>query len=331
LVQLFWYKVRSSLVLTYNNFNTTTMEKDTFIKTNPKKQNTLILKGVTKKQIGLLKEKKLPIAMALGLLGGVGSQYAFMSATGRIVPVEDEPTIDELDDNTENNEECFDFEVPTNIEFSDTVNDEMSFAEAYKAARADVGDSGFYNWRGSSYHTLSKEEWDALSDEEKQQFFDKIQEHSDFDNGEYNKIDEPIIEEDVIEDDKEEVIDDKKEDVIDKKEEEVIEEEIIDKKDDNWEENIPDEISYDDIIYDEMDITEDTNAKDDVFVTLDEIGETDDILEGLNDGTASEEADGIAGGDTYNPEDYESNNSDDDSSDDDDLDYDDDFADDLVS
>lgn len=273
------------------------MAKKTLIKgvTPSNKKNTITYKGVTKKQISLLKEKKMPFAAALGLIAGIGSQYAFLSATGKIVETEEIETDETIE------EETFDFEVPMNIEFSDVVTEDMSFGEAFKTARADTDGAGFFNWHGNTYHTLNKEEWDALSEAEKQEFYDKIKEHSDFDNAEANKI--------VDEDTEVEIIDE---------EVEIIEEEEIDED----VEPVTDDITYDDIIYENEDI--DTNEKLDEFVTVDEIGETVEIIEGLNDGEATEDAEGIDGGVEYVEDSFDTDL-------DSDVEYDDDFGDDLIS
>jgi hypothetical protein len=79
----------------------------------------------------------MPFTTALGLIAGIASQYAFLSATGKIVET------DEIDENENENEEKFDFEVPTTIEFSDVVTDDMSFGDAFNAARSYTDDSGF--------------------------------------------------------------------------------------------------------------------------------------------------------------------------------------------
>ncbi len=286
------------------------MEKKTLIKgasnSQPPKKNTIKFKGVTRKQIDLLKEKKLPLAAALGLIAGIGSQYAFLSATGKIVEN------DEIETAETETEETFDFEVPTNIEFSDAVTEDMSFGEAFKTARADTDGSGFFNWHGNTYHTLNKEEWDALSDEEKQEFYDKIKEHSDFDNGDYNKIDKDEIDPDIDEDDDK---DDEDKDDVDK-----------DDENDDGNEDVTDEIGYEDIVFEDENDYKESNTASEEFVTVDEIGDTVDIIEGLNDGEATEEAEGIDGGAAYVENDFE------DTSDvDSDLEYDDDFGDDLIS
>ena len=286
------------------------MDKKTLIKgasnSQPPKKNTIKFKGVTRKQIDLLKEKKLPLAAALGLIAGIGSQYAFLSATGKIVEN------DEIETEGTETEETFDFEVPTNIEFSDAVTEDMSFGEAFKTARADTDGSGFFNWHGNTYHTLNKEEWDALSDEEKQEFYDKIKEHSDFDNGDYNKIDKDEIDPDIDEDDDK---DDEDKDDVDK-----------DDENDDGNDDVTDEIGYEDIVFEDENDYKDSNTASEEFVTVDEIGDTVDIIEGLNDGEATEEAEGIDGGAAYVENDFE------DTSDvDSDLEYDDDFGDDLIS
>ena len=45
-----------------------------------------------------------------------------------------------------------------------------SFSEAFAEARAEVGPGGVFHWRGGVYGTYTKEEWDAMSDQEKHEF-----------------------------------------------------------------------------------------------------------------------------------------------------------------
>ena len=54
------------------------------------------------------------------------------------------------------------------------VNDEMSFGEAFSAARAEVGSGGVFEWNGKLYNTFTAEEWEAMSSEEKSDFQDRI-------------------------------------------------------------------------------------------------------------------------------------------------------------
>lgn len=52
------------------------------------------------------------------------------------------------------------------------VNDNMSFEDAFASAREDVGPGGVFYWHGGIYGTYYKEEWDAMSAEEKSEFGD---------------------------------------------------------------------------------------------------------------------------------------------------------------
>lgn len=62
------------------------------------------------------------------------------------------------------------------IEEATGVNDEMSFNEAFAAARAEVGSGGIFEWHGSKYNTFTAEEWNAMSNEEKIDFQNSVYE-----------------------------------------------------------------------------------------------------------------------------------------------------------
>ena len=53
------------------------------------------------------------------------------------------------------------------VEVATTVNDEMSFSQAFGAARAEVGSGGAFEWRGNVYSTYTVEEWNGMSAEER--------------------------------------------------------------------------------------------------------------------------------------------------------------------
>lgn len=48
----------------------------------------------------------------------------------------------------------------------DSVNDEMSFGEAFAAARAELGAGGVFEWRGNLYGTYTADEWNELHPED---------------------------------------------------------------------------------------------------------------------------------------------------------------------
>lgn len=49
-----------------------------------------------------------------------------------------------------------------------------SFSQAFAEARAEVGPGGVFHWRGGIYNTYTKEEWDAMSAEEKHEFAENV-------------------------------------------------------------------------------------------------------------------------------------------------------------
>lgn len=53
------------------------------------------------------------------------------------------------------------------VEVATTVNDAMSFSQAFGAARAEVGAGGAFEWRGNVYSTYTAEEWNGMSTEER--------------------------------------------------------------------------------------------------------------------------------------------------------------------
>lgn len=80
----------------------------------------------------------------------------------------------------ENNEDCEDVVLETSLPFSETVSDEMDFQEAFSTAREELGAGGFFNWKGNSYNTYYKEEWEEMSSEEQLAYGSNVQSHSLF-------------------------------------------------------------------------------------------------------------------------------------------------------
>lgn len=57
--------------------------------------------------------------------------------------------------------------VDDQVQVATSVSDDMSFGEAFAAARAEVGSGGCFEWRGNIYSTYTAEEWNAMSAEER--------------------------------------------------------------------------------------------------------------------------------------------------------------------
>jgi hypothetical protein len=229
---------------------------------NRSQKRKFLIRGVSKKQLQQIKNGKLPLSFFIGFVSGIN-----ISA---FIPNGSDKSSANIDEDNENNsedlkedttEECIDIEIPTTMEFASGINDEMSFKEAYEAARNEVGDEGFFNWKGNSYHTLTKEEWDSLSEEDRALISERIQENSSF---EFTKV----IDDEMNENSDEFEFD---EDDNENEDEEIQDDEEIE------------EITIDDLIPDEGD------NEDYEYVELDDFAETDDIIAGLNDGEAEED------------------------------------------
>lgn len=62
--------------------------------------------------------------------------------------------------------------VDNQIQVASTVNDDMSFGEAFAAARAEVGPGGCFEWHGNIYSTYLAEEWNSMTDEQRAEYSD---------------------------------------------------------------------------------------------------------------------------------------------------------------
>lgn len=56
------------------------------------------------------------------------------------------------------------------MQMATSVNDDMSFSEAFAAARAEVHAGGMFEWHGNVYGTYYGNEWDALSPDQQSAF-----------------------------------------------------------------------------------------------------------------------------------------------------------------
>lgn len=54
------------------------------------------------------------------------------------------------------------------------TNDDMSFGDAFAAARAEVGSGGVFHWHGGIYNTYTVEEWNAMTEAERNEFANSV-------------------------------------------------------------------------------------------------------------------------------------------------------------
>ena len=111
--------------------------------------------------------KQVTLGGVSGILMGAGLMYA-----GQASAQESEP------------EKAPEVQAPEAGETSHTlenglkvaaVNDDLSFGEAFAAARAEVGLGGVFHWHGGIYNTYTVDEWNAMTIDQKHDFAQQVQ------------------------------------------------------------------------------------------------------------------------------------------------------------
>lgn len=62
--------------------------------------------------------------------------------------------------------------VDDEVQVATTVNDDMSFGDAFAAARSEVGPGGVFEWHGQIYATYTAEEWGGMTAEQRSEYGD---------------------------------------------------------------------------------------------------------------------------------------------------------------
>lgn len=134
----------------------------------PEKKGRIIIKNLDEDQKKQILSKGG--TALLGLLGGAAS-FSLMSFV-------DESDFDLINSESDIIEVEEEIEEPiiiyTEAPFAESVSDDMSFSEAYQSARAEVGAGGIFEWKGNTYNTYTKDEWDSLTEEDRQDYLSSI-------------------------------------------------------------------------------------------------------------------------------------------------------------
>ena len=121
--------------------------------------------------------------------------------------------------------------VPETCAIASKVNDDMTFSQAFAAARSEVGPGGVFEWHGHLYGTYYKTEWDAMSDEQKADYWEAVSEvhieNSSADEASDDTAEAAVAAEDAVEEEEVIVPDDEEEGYIEVEAEEEDAEEII--------------------------------------------------------------------------------------------------------
>lgn len=133
------------------------MNEETIIQDSPLAKRDLNLRQGEKKQDAVWKH--VVLGGVSGILMGAGAIYALDTSA---YPSETKPT-----EGKESQGEADTLHVAE-------VNDNLSFGEAFNAARAEVGAGGVFHWRGAIYNTYTSDEWNAMNEEERNEFAELV-------------------------------------------------------------------------------------------------------------------------------------------------------------
>ena len=114
-------------------------------------------------------------------------------AAGLLTPIQVFPQASEIEE-VEGNEAhgTYEYEHPEGgqMEVATSVDDSMTFSEAFAAARHEVGPGGLFTWHGHTYGTYYAEEWNAMSEDDKEQYWADVHETTSHLNE--NSAEDPI-------------------------------------------------------------------------------------------------------------------------------------------
>lgn len=114
--------------------------------------------------------KHVTLGGVSGILMGAGLLYASQAVAATAQETEDNANVDNAEpadgqqaDNT----------TGVQLPVAQLHND-LSFGEAFAAARAEVGPGGVFLWHGGIYNTYTAEEWNAMTAEQKNDFAHQV-------------------------------------------------------------------------------------------------------------------------------------------------------------
>ena len=109
--------------------------------------------------------QKVTIGGVTGILMGAGAMYV-----GNAYATEDTDTLGENNPTTQT---ATSHTAENGLRVAE-VDQNLSFGEAFAAARAEVGAGGVFHWHGRTYNTYTESEWENMSDAEHNQFAQQV-------------------------------------------------------------------------------------------------------------------------------------------------------------
>lgn len=122
---------------------------------------------------GGAKWNEVVIGGVSGISLGIGSAFLMGSAAANDVTTISEGTIEQ--EENAHQEEAIDNGYAA---MASNVTDDMSFDEAFAAAREEVGPGGVFEWHGSLYGTYYASEWNNMDASQREEFANSVPWHS---------------------------------------------------------------------------------------------------------------------------------------------------------
>ncbi len=146
---------------TYENEGTTL--DDTQVNSGEVKNNTEGTDEVVDENKNKSTFRKAATGVGAGILLGSVAAFGFSSAANAATgEAEDNGNID----NGNHNPAWAD----DSVDIATSVSDDMTFSQAFAAARTEVGPGGAFEWHGNVYGTYTAEEWGNMTPEEKEEY-----------------------------------------------------------------------------------------------------------------------------------------------------------------
>lgn len=117
--------------------------------------------------------KHVTLGGVSGILMGAGLLYAGQSVAATKIDVPDEATDATTADAATAEMQQADSATEAALPVARIHND-MSFGEAFAAARAEVGPGGVFIWHGGIYNTYTADEWNAMTPQQKNDFAHQV-------------------------------------------------------------------------------------------------------------------------------------------------------------
>lgn len=136
------------------------MNEETIIEKRP------VINGQNESKNENVAWKQVTLGGVSGILMGAGLLYAGLAVAKEQGP-EEAPEVQA----PEANETSHTLENGLQVA---AVNDDLSFGEAFAAARAEVGPGGVFHWHGGIYNTYTAAEWNAMTTEQKHDFAQQV-------------------------------------------------------------------------------------------------------------------------------------------------------------